>query len=425
MGRFFVCALCFVSLLIGGCSIYMKDVAQVERKTVVPFAAGEAVRPLQFTKIVVKLPRGRRIGTMQVGVFCIDSGPLTWRGGKLTLSGDEFTEAFREELEKANCPVVGDTDALFEDPSTWKAEFLLAGLVKEMKANVCYPLAGLGDYNNAKGSAYMKVDWQIYSRLERRVVYEASTEGVGTVQTETPGGDTMAFVDAFALATQNLLADEGFRKLIVRPTAKDVAVPPEEIRLSQVKQYETSLAEHVSQNRMGVVTIFAGGGHGTGFFISEHGYLLTNEHVVRAARLVTVKLITGRELIGEVIRKNSVRDVAIIKVEEPGMVPLPIRSTSPNVGDEVYVLGAPLNEELSATLTKGIVSAFRVEDGQRLIQSDVNVLPGCSGGPLLDVNGNVLGLASAAILISEAPTGLNFFVPVGEALQCLNITFPE
>jgi serine protease Do len=144
----------------------------------VPFEPNEVVRPMEFKKIVVKLPKGENIGSLQGGLFCVDQAPLTWQGGRLILTGEEFTQAFRAELEKANCPVVGDSDSLFEDTSAWQAEFLVAGLVKAMKANVCYPYSGFGDYNTSKGSAYMKVDWQIYSRLYRRVVYEVSTEGV-------------------------------------------------------------------------------------------------------------------------------------------------------------------------------------------------------------------------------------------------------
>ncbi len=420
----FVATVLVVTILAVGCSPTLKQVEEVEVREVVPFEPNEVVRPIEFTKIVVKLPRGERIGMLQGGLLCIDQSPLTWRGGRITLTGDQFTEAFREELEKANCPVVGDPNSLFEDTSAWRAEFLVAGLIQEMKANVCYPYMGMGDHDTAKGSAYMKVDWQVYSRLQRRVTYEASTEGVSNVTAEIAGGDTQMFMDAFAMATQNLLGDEGFRKVVVRPREQDVNVPSEKIRLRSVEEFATRLSDHISRNRMSVVTVFAGDGHGSGFFISEEGHLLTNEHVVRDARFVTIKLITGRELVGEVLRTNRVRDVAVVKVEEKDMVPLPIRRTSPNVGDDVYVLGSPLEEELNATLTKGVVSGFRKQNDQRFIQSDASTLPGCSGGPLLDSNGNVIGVAAIGLYTGGmAPMGVNFFVPIDEALQSVNVAF--
>ncbi len=416
--------LLLVGLFVSSCSTPIREVEEFERTEVVPFAPGEAIRPVQFRKIVVKLPRGQRIGSIQAGLLCVDQGSLAWQGGRLTLTDEELTEAFRDELEKANCPVVGDPDALFDDPSVWKADYLIAGLITAMKANVCYPNTGFGDFNTAKGQAYIEVEWQVYSRLRREVVYRMTTEGASTLESGMAGGDVQVFIDAFAVATESLLADEDFRSLLVRPVREDAEIPSEEIVIQTSEPFSSILSKHISQNRMGVVTVLAGGGHGSGFFIDEGGYLLTNEHVVREARFVTVKLITGRELIGEVLRKDPVCDVALIKVEESGMVPLPIRTDSPNIGDEVYVLGSPLQEELSATLSKGVLSGFRLQDERRIMQSDVNVLPGCSGGPLLDANGNVIGMTASGLFVAGvAPTGINFFVPIAEALSALNIQF--
>lgn len=84
-----------------------------------------------------------------------------------------------------------------------------------------------------------------------------------------------------------------------------------------------------------------------------------------------------------------------------------------------------MSKELSTTLSKGIVSGFRKEDGLRYIQSDVNILPGSSGGPLLDEYGNVAGIAVSFLPVGETPAGLNFFIPVEEALAVLEIEFVE
>jgi len=411
-------------LLLASCAsrVAVEQVQEVQPKSVPPFATGEVARPLEFRKIVVRLPRGERIGSLQAGTLCVEKAPLTWQGGRVTLPVEEFIQVFREELEKANCPVVGNPDTLFEDPAEWDAEYLVAGLIKEMKANICYPYANAGNYDTARGSTYMKVDWQVYSRLRRRVIYEASTEGVSHLPTDTDRGDVQAFMAAFAVATQNLLADNGFRQVVSKPKDEQRERPEEPLRLAKVPPYTEALSQHIHRVRPAVVTVFAGEGHGSGFFISVDGHLLTNEHVVRDARFVTIKLITGREIVGEVLRKNVARDVALVKAEETGMLALPIKDTSANVGDDVYAIGSPIDEQYSATLTKGIVSGFRVQDDLKYIQSDVNILPGSSGGPLVDAQGNVVGLA-VSILFVGAPSGLNFFVPIDEALDALNLDF--
>jgi hypothetical protein len=143
----------FGLLFVTSCGEPVKQVNAFESITLQP---SEKARPIQFKKIVVKLRRGEEIGRMRIGPFCVDLGPLLWSGGRVNWSGDELTEIFREEFEKARYPIVGDPDVLFDDPSEWKAELLVAGMVKELQANLCYPRSGFYDWNTCKGSAYMK-----------------------------------------------------------------------------------------------------------------------------------------------------------------------------------------------------------------------------------------------------------------------------
>jgi S1-C subfamily serine protease len=174
--------------------------------------------------------------------------------------------------------------------------------------------------------------------------------------------------------------------------------------------------------RRAVATVVVEGGHGSGFFVGGAGHLITNAHVVEGLHFVTVRLVTGRELVGEVLRRDPERDVALVRVEEavPG---LPVRGPEPNVGEEVYAVGAPLEKALHTTVSRGIVSAYRTDPkGQRLIQGDVNVLPGNSGGPLVDDRGNVVGLTVSGRLLDGVPSGINFFIPIHDALDRLHVT---
>lgn len=380
-------------------------------------------KPIQFRKVVVKLRRGQEIGQSQIGLFCMPSSSIEWKGGRVNLTDEEFTDAFREELEKYNYPIVGDPNALFEDPSTWKAELLVAGLVNQMKISACYPMAGFGNFRDSKGSAFIRVNWQIYGQLERKVVYETSTEGSYEAKESSPSGIEKAMTNAFAMATQNLLADPGFHKLVMRQAGSLVDSKSGERRTISIKAKPQKVSS-VSTVREATVTIYAGfGGHGSGFLVAPNGYVLTNEHVVREAKFVRVRLANGREVLGDVIRTDSARDVALIKLREGNLpyVDLDLR-VMPNVGQDVYAVGTPRDKSLDITLSKGIVSAYRDERGQKFIQSDVQIHPGNSGGPLATPNGKVVGIAVMGLQVGGASQNINFFVPISDAVKALDIT---
>ena len=410
-----------VLLVLSGCMGTPAIIKPVEDLKVDNLKNSETSKPIQFQKIVVKLKRGEHIGAWKGGALCIPNGDLNWKGGKLNIDSDEFTEAFKEELEKYNFKTVGDTNALFEDPSSWKSEILVAGLVKELKANICYPMAGFGNFTNSKGEAYLKVDWQIYSKLDRTVVHNVSTEGsFSNTAASDAGGDT-AVLNAFAQATRNLLADDKFREVVSRggQSVKETEIKKGEKSSLSVKKSKP-MGNNPKDWASAVVTVFAGGGHGSGFVISDN-LILTNHHVAGNANNVTVKLDSGIEIIGKVIASNSARDVALIKVEASMPKYFKTKKDLPAVGSEVYVIGSPLDENLNSTMTKGIVSAIREENKLKLIQSDVNVRPGNSGGPMINKDGEVIGITVSGIVINGQSQGLNFFIPINDAFKVLQI----
>jgi serine protease Do len=111
-----------------------------------------------------------------------------------------------------------------------------------------------------------------------------------------------------------------------------------------------------------------------------------------------------------------------VKLEYDLYRALPLgHSASVKPATEVYTIGTPLDAKLGQTVTKGVVSGYREEYGQRMIQSDVNILPGNSGGPLLDRNGNVVGIAVSGMSSLGVGVGVNYFVPIEDALEALRI----
>lgn len=420
LGSWILLAIVMASM--AGC-VSSATIPTVKQGAVQEVAKNETAKPIQFKKIVIKLHRGENIGAVQGGIFCANQAELTYRGGRADISDDDLTEAFRDELEAANYEVVGDPDALFDDPSSWRAEYLVAGLVKTLKANICYPLAGWGNTSEAKGEAYMKVDWQIYSRLDRKVVYELSTEGQGARTTAKDGQDIDIFIDAFAQATRNLLADKKFHDLVTQePAAQGISTKTPTLVFGR-PPYSGPIKDHIDEVTSNVVTVFAGDGHGSGFFVDGKGHLLTNEHVVRTAEKATVRFGDGKEMVAKVLATDARRDVALLVAEGASAPGLPIQSREIKVGETVFAMGSPLDEQFQSTLTKGVVSAFRTEDGYPFIQSDVGVRPGNSGGPLMDEAGNVIGISDLAIVdASGDQTGLNLFIPIGTALREMDIT---
>lgn len=174
----------------------------------------------------------------------------------------------------------------------------------------------------------------------------------------------------------------------------------------------------------GVVTIeLEDGGHGSGFFISEDGYILTNYHVVKKQKQVNVRLGETLTLSGEVIRVSEGYDMALIKIAGKGFNALPIgNSDQLEAGEDVLAIGTPEDLSLGQSVSKGIVSGKRKFEERVFIQTDVSVNRGNSGGPLLIESGEVMGMVTSK-LIGEGTEGIGFCIPSNSIMEILNITY--
>jgi len=158
---------------------------------------------------------------------------------------------------------------------------------------------------------------------------------------------------------------------------------------------------------------------GSGFLIHADGYLVTNAHVVRRARKITVTLADKSSFEADVVAANSAHDLAVLKVRDAGSRTFHFlrlgRSDDLLVGETVIVIGNPFGYQ--NTCTTGVLSALsrkiELRPGvvhDRLIQIDAAVNPGNSGGPLLNVNGELIGINTA---IRSDAEGIGFAIPVG------------
>ena len=247
---------------------------------------------------------------------------------------------------------------------------------------------------------------------EMRTLLERAREAQATRIAHDPSGDlrqlAMADIDA-------AIQISGYRETVPEKISDTL------VKIPALSRSVTPLSEGTSALQAAVVTVKIEGAHGSGFFISKDGYLLTNHHVVTENKFVTVKLTTGRQLPGEVVRTNKTRDIALVKVNESGMTALPLRLDLPDVASEVYAVGTPRDEKYSTTITKGIVSAYRTDNDLSLMQSDVAIHPGNSGGPMVDRFGNVVAVSVSGFAISGVSTSINFFIPIADALKFLAV----
>ncbi|HET9642473.1 MAG TPA: DegQ family serine endoprotease [Burkholderiaceae bacterium] len=161
-------------------------------------------------------------------------------------------------------------------------------------------------------------------------------------------------------------------------------------------------------------------GQGSGFIVSADGLILTNAHVVREAKEVTVKLQDRREYRAKVLGADPATDVAVLRIEAKNLPVVRLGDLKNiEVGDPVLAIGAPFG--LEQTATQGIVSAKgRSLPGDAyvpFIQTDAAVNPGNSGGPLFDGAGNVIGINAQIYSQTGGYMGLSFAIPIDVALK--------
>lgn len=162
-------------------------------------------------------------------------------------------------------------------------------------------------------------------------------------------------------------------------------------------------------------------GVGSGFFISSDGYVLTNYHVVDDATDIYVTLTDGREYKAKVIGSDKQTDVALLKIDAKDMATLPIGDSDKiKKGQWVLAIGSPFG--LDSTVTAGIISAINRDTGDYLpfIQTDVAVNPGNSGGPLINLQGQVIGINSQIISRSGGFMGISLAIPIDDVMRVVD-----
>jgi serine protease Do len=169
---------------------------------------------------------------------------------------------------------------------------------------------------------------------------------------------------------------------------------------------------------------------GSGFIVSKDGYILTNNHVVDGSDQVTVRLLDRREFKAKVVGTDPNTDLAVLKIDAKNLIPAPLGSSSAaRVGEWVLAVGNPLGDNLTFTVTSGIISAKgrslalpgqSERSIQDFIQTDAAINPGNSGGPLVSVEGQVIGVNSAIASETGYYSGYGFAIPIDLAHKVMD-----
>lgn len=428
--------------------IQARAVTLADGGTVLPVSYDEqrdsAMRPVRFTRAQLDVPTGSPIVTaIPNPIMCANAFGF---GGTLSVSretlgglayGDIFYRVFRGHGYQA----IGNPDQLFAQRNDQRAEFYVAAKIEQIDLRQCQYGDGRGRaLPVGTGSGRIDVSWQVFDVVNDRIVLEKRNSGIFEATSAVSTEPNLWVQQAFADAANKLAADPAVRArlreaparrrevIAQRPDSGEMSV----LSLRKAPPLTGSFEQNVDRIRGATVLFDLGDGHGSGFLISSGGLVLTNYHVVRNQRFHRVKLVTGRTVVGEVLRAQPERDVALVQIEGSGYPFLPIREEAAKLAEPVFAVGAPQDKSMGWTITRGIVSAYR-QAGEMfgryrltddMIQADIVIHGGNSGGPLVDSRGNVVGIAAIGIDVFTGDRGnanLNGFIPIGDGLGKINI----
>jgi|CXWL01.1.fsa_nt_gi S1-C subfamily serine protease len=362
-----------------------------------------------------------KFGEIATGYFCSGGAPLTMTSNVVNALGARFASVGRRELQRLGFTDSSEERSAFARSDSVHSDYEIAATLRATQAWLCTDGA-----RSTKGAIWLQARWEVFAPKQQRVVLTVTTEGSFASEAKLERTIDQFFEAAFLSAMKNALADkEMAARLRADPGQGGAATAEARDALAIARPMEANDAPDAEfkAHRSAVVTVFGGTGSGSGFYIDgAGGHLLTNHHVVGDSKYVKVRLATGRDLVGEVLRSDALRDVALVKTEAVALQALALARTTPAVGDEVFVIGSPYGERFASTLTKGVLSGSTKVDDQRYWQSDVKVLPGSSGGPLLMRDGAVVGLVRGGVGPWAGAT-IDLFVPIDEAIAKLGIVF--
>lgn len=321
-----------------------------------------------------------------------------------------FTDALNEIL--VNYKYTDTINTIFKSKTN---SAYLSATVKKVDLQHVYQAAARTYMSFLKSELEIEWDFQdVYGQSQYTKEYKTLS---GEFSYDYNGDDTviLSVKDAISASFLKFISDPKVKELLKQGS-------DDEIKMDVLALKKGELVNNLSDAIEAAVTVKVGEGHGSGLKISSDGYIITNFHVVAKSQ-DDIKIISkdGTEYEAELIRQNERLDLALLKIDAKFSKHFNIPTVKKYaVGEDIFAVGTPKTIELGQTLSKGIISGERTNTDVQLIQTDASVNSGNSGGPLIDKNGQLLGVVNSK-LSGFGIEGLGFAIPAELILEELSI----
>ncbi|MCX6230890.1 MAG: serine protease [Bacteroidetes bacterium] len=277
-------------------------------------------------------------------------------------------------------------------------------------------------FNNRsyRGFIYIElgVKWQVLDYYKMPVFLLKTKTKSGQFAVLNPEKDAYKAVkDALEFGLIDFMNTKEVVDLMHDKSQRNAEQSFDEIEIPKSAKYVSSVSEATKSS----VTIKNKNGHASGFIISNNGFIITNYHVISDTSDLKV-LLNDSVYDVEIIRVSKIHDLALLKIKANGFIPFKIsESKEIEIASEIYAIGTPTAEDLSQTISKGIVSAVRkTNENSKLIQTDASVNGGNSGGAIINKDGLVIGVVSSK-LKGFGIEGVAFGIPGYEIISKLKL----
>ncbi|WP_096086737.1 trypsin-like peptidase domain-containing protein [Agaribacterium haliotis] len=401
--------------------VVIKDkyaVPAVESQEPIINADGGETRRIVLSGVALDLP-GMDYKDLLVGrVVCGRPVDLYWTNNYIHLDNDLVGPQFSGIVESYGY------SAAYGPAVREAGELVLSGKIKRMFFNTCVESK---KRNISSDSSYIKIEWTIYDPLTDEVVMTAETRGShhGINARAVVDGRAKSFNAAFEMSIADLFSRPQFIGILGESVDRDAERLRSELLTLDLKysngggRFEAK-AKSLKEK---TVIVKTDGGHGSGVFVAGGGYVLTNAHVVDEEPVVTIQTLKGN-FKAQMVRQNQARDVALLRLADGSgsVMPASISKSPADVGEELYVIGTPLDLKFSHTITRGIVSAKRTMRGLEYLQTDAAINFGNSGGPVFNEYGELIAIAVSSVMTREgASLNINYLIPIADALEYLDV----
>ncbi len=278
-------------------------------------------------------------------------------------------------------------------------------------------------YNHRMIYADMVIKWEVLDYFQQPIYTSEVASLSGQYHFNNTDTVLSAVIkDAIEANFLDFMNSEKVIKLLEDNSQLEIEKNLEAIILPTPESFAINLSSAIKSS----VTIRNKRGHGSGFFITNQGHIVTNYHVVSDSSNLTVVLNNGQEVSANVLRVSKIHDLALLQIDKTNEFAFRLEENKVfDIGSDIYAIGTPSSEDLSQTLSKGVISGFRkLGEGSSFIQADASVNSGNSGGVVTDKDGNVVGVVSSK-LKGFGIEGVAFCIPTKEVLTALKLKLKE